>query len=351
MSGPPIGFITMRGMPDELLNYLTNIHIYQLSPAWAKLDEQCHSIVECGGDWSKYTDDISVHSGLVVEDAFLFLCGQSFEADFMLPQMELRENYFTNIHFIRIASTPWLLFLDVSEQTQQQQLQQQNANELSLVRDQQRRVLDRYVGGAVAERSIEGRLTFDAAGERRNISTMFIDLRSFTIFNQNYDPQHVMDVLNQYMEKMIPPILDEFGLVDKITGDGAMTVFGVLNDQNNPSESALRAALRIQREVLTMNDLRREQGDYIMEVGIGIGSGEAVLGIIGARDRRAFSVIGPHVNLAARLEGAARGGEILVDETTFHAVKSLINDYECVNTELKGIGVSSVYNLRYSRDI
>ena len=340
----------MRDIPEQLLDYLTDIHIYRLSPAWARLDEQCHSIAECGGDWSKYTDDTFVHSGLALENVFLFLCGQSFEKDFVLPQMELRENYFTNIHFMHVEGIPWLLFLDVSEQTHQQQLQQQHANELSLVRDQQRRVLDRYVGGAVTERSIEGHLTFDASGERRNISTMFIDLRSFTIFNQKYDPQHVMDVLNQYMEKMIPPILDECGLVDKITGDGAMTVFGVLNEHNNPSESALRAALRIQREVLTMNDLRREQGHYIMEVGVGIGSGEAVLGIIGARDRRAFSVIGPHVNLAARLEGAAKGGEILVDKATFHAVKHLVDHYECVDTELKGIGVSSIYNLLYSRE-
>ena len=334
-------------MPEPLLNYLAEMHIYRLSPAWAKLDEACHSIVESGGDWSNFDDDVDVHPGALLEESFIYLCGQRFDEPFLLPQMEFRENRFTNVHFFRAESIAWLLFLDVTEQTLMQQLQQQNANELSLLRDQQRRVLDRYVGGAVTERSIEGRLTFDAAGERRNISTMFIDLRSFTIFNQKYDPQHVMDVLNQYMDKMLPPILDEFGLVDKITGDGAMTVFGVLNEQEDSARSAFRAALRIQREISMMNDLRRQQGDYIMEVGIGIGSGEAVLGILGAHDRRAFTVIGPHVNLAARLEGEAKGGEILADESTFLAVKGLIESHECMKLELKGIGLTQVYNLRY----
>ncbi len=333
--------------PELLLNYLAEMQIYRFSPAWAKLDADCSCIIESAGDWCRYIDDNAVEPGAVLEDTFPHLCGQSFEENFVLPQMELRDGYFTDIHGFHSGGIPWLLFLDVTEQTKQEQLQQQNANELSLLRDQQRRVLDRYVGGAVTERSIGGRLTFDAKGERRNISTMFIDLRSFTIFNQKYDPQHVMDVLNQYMDKMLPPILNEFGLVDKITGDGAMTVFGVLNEQEDSAHSALRAALRIQRDISTMNDMRCTQGDYVMEVGVGIGSGEAVIGILGARDRRAFTVIGPHVNLAARLEGKAKGGEILVDKTTFQAVEHLIDSYDCVDMDLKGIGATQVYNLRY----
>ena len=337
----------MPVVPEALLNYLVEMQINRLSPAWARLDEACQCIAAYGGEWHSYSADAVLHVGAVLEDSFACLCGQNFEMDFVLPRMELRQGSFTDIHFVRIANTPWLLFLDVTEQTVQQLVQQQNANELSLLRDQQRRVLDRYVGGTVSERSMGGKLTFDAKGERRDISTMFIDLRSFTIFNQQYDPQYVMDVLNQYMDKMLPPILDECGLVDKITGDGAMAVFGVLNEQAGTAESALRAALRIQSEIASMNELRNKQGDYLMEVGIGIGSGEGVLGIIGAHDRRSFTVIGPHVNLAARLEGKARGNEILVDKATFQSVKHVIRSHECMQVVLKGIGMTTVYKLHH----
>jgi class 3 adenylate cyclase len=338
--------MTSPEMPDVLFSYLADLYINHASPAWIKLDSDCRTVANSGGDWPRYLAEPVLKPGSELEERFLVLCGQSFDQPFVLPQIELQDGQYTDIHHLLIDGVSWLLFLDVSEQVNTQQLQQQNANELSLLKDRQKQTLDRYMGSTIAELSVGGRLTFNASGERRNITTMFIDLRSFTIFNEAYDPQHVMDVLNQYMTKMIPPILDEHGLIDKITGDGAMTVFGVQH-REAPAESALRAAYKIQRDVAALNRSRREQGKYVMEVGIGIASGEAVLGIIGAHDRRAFTAIGPHVNLAARLESVAKGGEILVDSLTFKATSHLISSHQKMEIELKGIGLTPVYNLQF----
>ncbi|NWF36480.1 adenylate/guanylate cyclase domain-containing protein [Mariprofundus sp. KV] len=332
-------------LPDPLFSYLADLYIHQASPAWIRLDSDCRCIAEAGGSWPRYLDKPKLNPGSELEEHFIVLCGQSFDQPFVLPQIELQDGHYTDIHHTLIDGVSWLLFLDVTEQVSAQQLQQQNANELSLLKDRQKQTLDRYMGATIAELSVGGKLTFNASGERRQITTMFIDLRSFTLFNEAYDPQHVMDTLNHYMTKMIPPILEEHGLIDKITGDGAMAVFGV-QQRHAPAESALRAACKIQCDVADLNRSRREQGEYVMEVGVGIASGEAVLGILGAHDRRAFTAIGPHVNLAARLESIAKGGEILVDSATFKATSHLISSHQQMEIELKGIGLTPVYNLQ-----
>jgi len=337
--------MTTSGIPEPLFNYLADLQIHRLFPAWAKLDDNCRYALESGGHWSRYINRETLNPQTELENELMCLCGQSFAHAFVLPHMELKPARFTDIHHLRVDGVSWLLLLDVTRDISQQKQQQQNANELSLLKDKQQRVLNRFMGNEIANMSVDGELTFDAAGEFRHISTLFIDLRSFTTFNSAYDPQYVIDVLNQYMQQMLPPILDEAGLVDKITGDGAMTVFGVLPSERPAAENALRAALRIQQQITMLNNTRREEGVYLMQAGIGIASGEAVLGIIGSRDRRAFSAIGPHVNLAARLEGQAEGGEILTDENTFQAIGHLLSGHKRMDMELKGIGMTPVYSV------
>jgi len=338
--------MTSRAIPEPIFNYLADMQIHRLFPAWAKLDMDCKYAVESGGHWSRYVDGESLKHDVEIENTLFFLCGQSFARGFLLPQMELKPARFTDVHHLRIEGESWLLLLDVTHEISQQKQQQQNANELSLLKDRQQRVLNRVMGNEIANMSVEGKLTFDAAGEFRDVSTLFVDLRSFTTFNSAFDPQYVIDVLNQYLHAMLPPIMAECGLVDKILGDGAMAVFGVIPSGLQTAENAIRAAFRIQKQITELNNKRRADGVYVMQAGIGIASGEAVLGIIGSRERRDFSAIGPHVNLAARLEAKAEGGEILVDENTFQTIEHLLSGHKKMQMELKGIGMTSVYSVR-----
>jgi len=337
-------------LPAILNEYLTDIHIRSLSPAWLRVQGDSGCIVEYGGDWSLYSDTVPVEQTEILS-LLPCLYGQVFGDDFVLPHMELREGCYTDIHNIpdkdSQAGGSWLLLLDVTDPARSQLARQQHANELSLLGERQRRLLDRYMGSEVADLSLEGKLAFDVEGERRRITTMFVDLRSFTVFNQVNDPQEVLDVLNQYMDRMIKPVLAEFGLIDKIVGDGAMALFGVLPCEDDSAVHALRVAIEIQRGIELLNRQRIRNHEAVMKAGIGIASGEAVMGIVGTRERRSFTVIGPHVNLAARIEKQAKGAELLVDAETFRRIIHLVESFGCSAIELKGIGQTGVFNINY----
>ncbi len=265
-----------------------------------------------------------------------------FHDSFDLPQIQLKEEIYTDIHAFYEEGAAWLIFCDVTETTLQTQKYQQAANELILLREKQARILDRYLGQEVAERAANGLLQFDSAGERKTISTLFVDIRGFTAFNEHQDAQLVMHTLNDYMKCMLQPVLDNSGLIDKITGDGAMAVFGVLPSRSHYSQLAFQAAKEMMSGVEKLNLQRGQEGREQLKIGIGIATGEAVLGILGARERRSFTVIGKHVNLAARLESKARPGEILMDEITCKSLGSP-DVFASTDYELKGIGKVKVY--------
>jgi len=264
--------------------------------------------------------------------------------DFELPHMQLSNNTYTDILAFKGTESDWLLFFNVTEKVLQLQEYQQVANELNLLKDQMGRTLGRYVGQEVSQRALDGKLSFKAEGERKEITTLFVDIRGFTPFNESHDAQEVMNTLNQYMNGMLKPILEHHGMIDKIMGDGAMAVFGVLPAETSSVDNAFQAALDIQRLTKTLNSKRKEAGQPVLGVGVGIASGPAVLGILGSHERRAFSAIGKHVNLAARLESNARAGEVLMDKPTTHALSQKPECHQ-VSLELKGIGKTEAYSI------
>ncbi|MDQ7001288.1 MAG: adenylate/guanylate cyclase domain-containing protein, partial [Ghiorsea sp.] len=192
-------------------------------------------------------------------------------------------------------------------------------------------------------RIAQGEMQLNAAGERKTITTLFVDIRAFTPFNERYDAQVVMQTLNDYMNGMLPPILQHHGMVDKIMGDGVMAVFGVLPSENDSCLDAFHAAKQMIQAIATLNQQRMRNGLEQLGIGVGIASGEAVLGILGSHERRAFTAIGRHVNLAARLESNARVGEILIDKTVYQALAQP-HAFTATTLTLKGIGQTLVFS-------
>ncbi len=144
-------------------------------------------------------------------------------------------------------------------------------------------------------------------------------------------------MLNAYLTAMIRPVLDGGGIVDKIIGDAVMAVFGLL-----PSRlSAAGLAVAVAREILKTSDAvgvdRQTAGQQALGVGIGVATGPVVLGVLGSKDRRALSVTGHSVNLAARLENCALPGEILMDERTFNQLERGRDAFAPKVLDLKGI--------------
>jgi len=336
--------MTVQQIPNIIFRTIAENSFQALAPAWFEIKTNSEKILNVGGAWQHYFLEQPL-AGQDVSQACEMLIGMlPLTNNFELPQMQLLENYYTDIFAIHDTNSDWILFCDVTENTKQLQTYQQTSNDLILIKDRLNRTLNRFVGQEVSERVGKGELKFDAAGERREISTLFVDIRGFTPFNECNDAQVVMQTLNVYMNGMLEPVMQNAGLVDKIIGDGVMAVFGVLPSQHHHASDAFSAAKQIQDAVATLNQQRQQAGQDILGVGVGIATGEAVLGILGSHERRAFTAIGRHVNLAARLESNARKGEILVDKTTYLALSNPM-ELNPVTLTLKGIGETQAYAL------
>lgn len=330
--------------PQPLFLHMMDRYRARHSPAWVGLDEDGIRVAGFGGAWERYFEH-APRIGMAADSLHDALHGLlPFEEWIELPQVMMREEVYADISCLVLEGARWLLFTDVSEDTRTAWRVQQSANEYNLQRAAKSRLLDWYVGREVSRMAERGELRLNADGERRRICTLFVDMRGFTAFNERVDAQEVMRTLNQYMERLLAPVTREGGLVDKIIGDGVMAVFGMFPERDAVRD-AWRSACGMMEGVRRLNERRRRDGLETLEAGIGIASGEAVLGILGSRERRTFTAIGRHVNLAARLESAARPGEILLDSETHQALVAagLIGCCAERRMNLKGIGEVPVW--------
>ncbi|HEX6335650.1 MAG TPA: adenylate/guanylate cyclase domain-containing protein [Jiangellaceae bacterium] len=153
----------------------------------------------------------------------------------------------------------------------------------------------------------------ETAQGTRVISILFADLQGFTTFSEHHEPHEVTAMLNEYFGVAIPPVVEQYGgQVDRLVGDALMVTFNTRGDQPDHAERAARAALAIQE--VTGEVAAAHPGWPRFRVGVN--TGEAAVGLLGTAGGRTFTVIGDAVNLAARLEGVASVGEVLIGAET-----------------------------------
>jgi len=158
-------------------------------------------------------------------------------------------------------------------------------------------------------------------GQQMEISVLFADIRGFTTISEQSPPSEVVEVLNQYLDSMEEEVFKQEGTLDKYTGDGMMVLFGAPLEQPDHAERAVRTALGMQRTAAEVS--RQRGGTQKLVYGIGIATGPAVVGHIGSKRRLDYTAIGDTVNLAARLEGKAPPGAILINQATFEAIQDV----------------------------
>ncbi len=259
------------------------------------------------------------------------------EPHLLLPRIQTETGRYADVHLYREPGRTCVIFLDCTTDSLSRQLMQQRGNELSLLRSVHSRILDQYLGKKVASDLAKGMLRFKEEGERRVITVLFADVRGSTSFCDKAPPEVVFRTLNMYLRAMIQAILAEAGMVDKLIGDGAMAIFGLLPTVASGPSLAVRAAVQMLEDVAEINRERIVDGRQALEVGIGIATGSVSIGILGTKERRAFSAIGHHANLAARLEGQAGPSEILIDENSFKDLGDSPVAFEPKEVVLKGI--------------
>ena len=183
-----------------------------------------------------------------------------------------------------------------------------------LMRERYRSVLNKVVSQDVAEELMKGDV--ELGGENRTVSVLFADIRGFTPMTVGMEPQEVIGLINECMERLSRAVDVEGGVVDKFIGDEIMAVFGAPVAQTDHACRAVRSALRMRAGIEAMNAERVARGAAPLAVGVGIASGIAVAGNMGSADRMNYTVLGETVNLAARLTAEAGAGEILISEET-----------------------------------
>jgi adenylate cyclase len=162
-------------------------------------------------------------------------------------------------------------------------------------------------------------LDHTAAGTRE-VSVLFADLAGFTSFSEGREPREVSEMLNAYFEVAIPPIVREHGgEIDRLIGDAIMATWGTRGDQPDHAERAVRAAAALQLETARL----AAANPHWPRFRAAVNSGEALVGVVGAESGRSYTVIGDTVNVAARLEGRAPAGGVVVGATTLRAVPGL----------------------------
>jgi len=195
--------------------------------------------------------------------------------------------------------------------------------------------LKRFFSPALAEAIVSGGADDPLATHRREITVVFVDLRGFTAFAETAEPEEVMGVLREYHAAMGRLILEHEGTLERFTGDGMMIFFNdpVLVDK--PGERAVQMALDMRAGIEVLTEKWAKLG-HDLSAGIGIAQGYATIGAIGFEGRWDYGAIGTVTNLAARLCGEARPGQILVPRRLISTVESLVEAEPAGELALKG---------------
>lgn len=154
-------------------------------------------------------------------------------------------------------------------------------------------------------------------GKRVKATIFYSDIRGFTAMSETMTPEAIYDQLNEYFDEMCAIVFARGGYVDKFIGDCVMAVFSAPNQTPDDARNAVAAAVEQQARIVELCARWRAEGKAEFGVGMGINTGEVVMGNLGASSRMNYTVIGDNVNVAARLYNVARAGEIVISETTY----------------------------------
>jgi class 3 adenylate cyclase len=184
--------------------------------------------------------------------------------------------------------------------------------------------LSRYVGQDLVNKIISSSGDIPLQNKKLRVTMLFADIRSFTAISEHMAPEQVISMLNEYFDAMVKIIFYHNGILDKFVGDELLATFGVLEGSEQGPLNALNAAIAMQDRIIELMADFVFKGYPTFEIGIGINTGEVVMGNLGSKNRMDYTVIGDTVNVAARLEQMAEGGSIVAGEETYNSCKAYI---------------------------
>lgn len=177
-------------------------------------------------------------------------------------------------------------------------------------------------------------------GEKREVTVLFSDVRGFTTFSEKHAPEEVIAILNEYLQAMTEIVFKWEGVLDKFIGDAIVAFWGAPLQQENHAELAIKCALNMIKRLGELRDKWQAEGKDPLDMGIGINTGEVIVGNIGAEGMKMdYTVIGDHVNLGARIESLTRkyNTHILATEFSMNYLRRSIEEHKIGHVLIKGM--------------
>lgn len=201
-----------------------------------------------------------------------------------------------------------------------------------------RQAFSKYVSPAVVDELLKNEKNLALGGKKQRLTVMFSDLRGFTTFSEKLDPQQLSEFLNIYFTKMTDEVFKAKGTLDKFIGDAVMAFFGAPLTYKNNAENACRCALNSLLRLSELNIEFQKQGYPLLDMGIGLNTGDMSVGNMGSSTLQNYTVLGDSVNLAARLEGLNKdyGTHIIIGCDTYEEVKNIFVCRELDLVRVKG---------------
>jgi adenylate cyclase len=213
----------------------------------------------------------------------------------------------------------------------------------------------RYLTNDVVATLLRSPAGSQIGGEKGKVTMMMTDLRGFTALSERLEPEQVVGMLNTYFEAMIQVIEKYRGTIDEFIGDAIFVLFGAPLRKDDDAERAVACAVAMQLAMSSVNAKNRRHDLPELEMGIGIHTGQVVVGNIGSTKRMKYGVIGSHVNLTSRIQSFTTGGQILISQATRQEVDSIFVAGRRLELKAKGVaqlvaafevlGVQGAYDL------
>ena len=217
----------------------------------------------------------------------------------------------------------------------------------------------RYLSDDIVKELLDTPNGLALGGKKRTLTVMMSDLRGFTAMSEKMDPQKLITMLNHYLGEMTEIIEKRKGSIIEFLGDGIFAIFGAPLAIENHASNAVAAAVEMQMRMEEINRWNEEHGFPQLEMGIGINTGEVIVGNIGSERRSKYGVMGSHVNLCGRIESYTVGGQVLVSPVTRSMIKEPLSVLQEMEVMPKGVknpiilsqitGIGGEYQLSYEQ--
>ncbi|MFC1508210.1 CHASE2 domain-containing protein [Candidatus Omnitrophota bacterium] len=217
-----------------------------------------------------------------------------------------------------------------------------------------RNAFGHYVSKNVMEEILKDPSKLALGGERKELTVLFSDIRSFTTYSEKHKPEEVVSILNEYLDEMTKIIMKHNGTLDKYVGDEIMAIFGAPAAviETDHAERAVLTALDMLKRLKELQKKWKSEGKQPLDIGVGINTGPMLVGNIGSTDRLDYTVIGDSVNLGARIEALTRdyNNHLIISEFTYAYVKDMVDIKKLDAVKVKGkdkpVQMYEVLNLR-----